>query len=84
MCLAVPGKIEAIDRSAGELGIMGTVNFGGVLRQVNLTLVPEVEVGDYVLVHVGLALCRLDQAAAEQSLRLFESLLGLGRDEISD
>lgn len=84
MCLAVPGKIESIERRADELGIMGTVNFGGVLRQVNLTLVPEVQVGDYVLVHVGLALCKLDQAAAERSLRLFESLLGPVRDEVSE
>lgn len=80
MCLAVPGKIESIE-TAGELGITGVVDFGGVLRSVNLTFLPEARIGDYVLVHVGVALCRLDEAAAERSLSLFESL-ARSRDEI--
>ena len=82
MCLAVPGKIASIERSEGELGIMGVVNFGGVLRRVNLTLLPEAAIGDYVLVHVNVALCKLDEAAAERSLQLFETL-GSGGDEVS-
>ena len=82
MCLAVPGKIESIE-AVGELGITGAVNFGGVLRRVNLTMLPEARIGDYVLVHVGMALCKLDEAAAERTLRLFEEYAGSGRDEIS-
>jgi hydrogenase expression/formation protein HypC len=81
MCLAVPGQIESIEM-VGELAITGIVNFGGVRRSVNLTFVPEAGVGDYVLVHVGVALCKLDEAAAERSLRLFETLIGSTRDEI--
>jgi hydrogenase expression/formation protein HypC len=73
MCLAVPGKVESIE-TVGELAITGVVNFGGVVRRVNLTFVPEARIGDYVLVHVGVALCKLDEAAAERSLRLFEEL----------
>jgi hydrogenase expression/formation protein HypC len=74
MCLAVPGKIASIEHTPGELGSEGSVDFGGVLRRVNLTLVPEAQVGDYVLAHVGVALCRLDQAEAERALALFEEL----------
>lgn len=74
MCLAVPGMIESIERASEELGVEGSVNFGGVVRRVNLTLVPEAQVGDYVLAHVGVALCKLDQAEAERALALFEEL----------
>jgi hydrogenase expression/formation protein HypC len=75
MCLAVPGKIEAIETS-GEFARLGSVNFAGVVRSVNLTLVPEAGIGEYVLVHVGVALCKLDEAAAERSLQMFEALRG--------
>jgi hydrogenase expression/formation protein HypC len=81
MCLAVPGQIESIE-AVGELAITGVVNFAGVRRSINLTFVPEAGIGDYVLVHVGVALCKLDEAAAERSLRLFEELAGSTRDEI--
>lgn len=55
MCLAVPGKITAISETA-PLFRMGTVDFGGVCRDVNLDCVPEAGIGDYVIVHVGIAL----------------------------
>ncbi len=74
MCLAIPGKLVALSPGAGYHRA-GRVDFGGVLREVNLSLVPEARAGDYVIVHVGVALSVLDEAEALQvreSLRLLE------------
>lgn len=67
MCLAVPGRVLSI---AGDdpLTRMGRVDFGGVVREVNLAFVPEVVVGDHVLVHVGFAITVLDEEAAAATL----------------
>lgn len=67
MCLAVPGRVLNI---AGDdpLTRMGRVDFGGVVREVNLAFVPEVVVGDHVLVHVGFAITVLDEEAAAATL----------------
>ena len=65
MCLAIPGKIESI---SGEdpLSRMGKINFGGILKEACLAYVPEAEVGDYVIVHVGFALIRVDEEEAHK------------------
>src|SRR5512144_1389683 len=65
MCLAIPGKITSI---SGEdpLTRSGKVDFGGILKDVSLAYVPEVKVGDYVIVHVGFALSRVDEAEANE------------------
>jgi hydrogenase expression/formation protein HypC len=63
MCLAVPGKLISIDDSP-SLMRTGRVNFGGILKEVNLAYVPEAKLGDYVLVHVGFALSIVDEAEA--------------------
>ncbi|HEY9175316.1 MAG TPA: HypC/HybG/HupF family hydrogenase formation chaperone [Verrucomicrobiae bacterium] len=70
MCLAIPGKIERI---TGEdpLTRMGQVNFGGIRKDACLAYVPEAQVGDYVIVHVGFALSRVDEAEAQ---KVFEYL----------
>lgn len=67
MCLAVPGKLISI---AGEdpLTKMGRVSFGGVIKEVSLAYVPEAQIDDYVLVHVGFALSIVDRSEAEQTL----------------
>jgi len=65
VCLAVPGKIESI-AEAGPLMRTAQVDFGGVTREVNLACVPEAALGDYVLVHVGIALSVIDPAEAER------------------
>lgn len=70
MCLAVPGKIESID-GEGPMERTGKVSFGGIQREINLAFVPEAGVGDYVLVHVGFALSKVDE---EEARRLFELL----------
>lgn len=73
MCLAVPGKILEI---AGDVPLERTarVAFGSLERRVNLAYVPEAAVGDYVLVHVGFAIGRLDPAAAAETLALIAGL----------
>ena len=79
MCLAIPGKVLSKEDRAGAL--MGRVDFGGVTREVQLDFVPEVEVGEYVIVHVGFALSRLD---AEEAARTFELLKQLGEVDESE
>ena len=74
MCLAVPGRILALTGSE-PLARQGKVDFGGVVRAVNLSLVPEADVGDYVLVHVGVAIGRLDE---REATRVFEYLREIG------
>jgi len=65
MCLAIPGRIESIDPSDPDLK-MARVRFGGIIKQVCLAYTPEARVGDYVIVHVGFAISRLDEKEAEQ------------------
>ena len=74
MCLAVPGKIVSIE---GDDPILrdGKVNFGGVVKRVNLSYVPEAKIGDYVIVHVGFALSIVDEEEANQ---VFEFLKTIG------
>ena len=64
MCLAVPGKITSV--SGDDLSRIGKVDFGGVVKEASLAYVPEARVGDYVIVHVGFAITRLDPEEANQ------------------
>jgi hydrogenase expression/formation protein HypC len=72
MCLAIPGKVLSKEDRDGAL--MGRVDFGGVTREVQLDFVPEVDVGEYVIVHVGFALSRLDAEEAARTLELLKQL----------
>jgi hydrogenase expression/formation protein HypC len=72
MCLAIPGKVEEISNDNGLR--MGRVNFGGVVKKVCLDYVPEVEVGDYTIVHVGFALSKIDEETAQQTLADFREM----------
>jgi len=72
MCLAVPGKVVEI-LGDGELR-MGKIDFAGVLRQACLAYVPEVQLGDYVLVHVGFAIRRIPEEEIESTLAFFAEL----------
>ena len=65
MCLAVPGKIVSISGDT-PLERTGKIDFGGVLKEISLAYVPEVKIGDYVIVHVGFALSRVDETEAKQ------------------
>ena len=70
MCLAVPGQILSIG-DQGALERTGRVSFGGIVKEVNLAYVPEAGVGDYVIVHVGFAISRVDP---EEAARVFDYL----------
>lgn len=72
MCLAVPGKVLSIERDRAPL--MGTVSFAGVKKEICLEWVPEVQVGNYVIVHVGFALNTVDEKDAEETLRLLKEM----------
>jgi len=71
MCLAVPGQVVTIQDDPLR---MATVSFAGVTKSVSLAMVPEAQVGDYVIVHVGFAISRLDEVAARHSLELYRAL----------
>lgn len=70
MCLAVPGKI--VEEHAVRKNRLGLVQFGGTKRPVFLDLVPEAHTGDYVLVHVGFAISKVDEDEAERTYKLLE------------
>jgi hydrogenase expression/formation protein HypC len=81
MCLAVPGRIESIYEDGGTR--MGKVSFGCLVKEVCLAYLPEAMVGDYTIVHVGLAIIRIDEASAQETLRIFASL-GLLDEELEE
>ena len=72
MCLAVPGRVESVFAESGTT--MAQVDFGGVRQKVCLAYLPDIEVGEYVIVHVGFAIQRLDEASAKETLATFERL----------
>lgn len=78
MCLGIPGKIIEIYDTDGIR--MGQVDFGGLTKEICLAYVPEVRVGDYTIVHVGFAITRLDEAAAQASLALLRELGALAEE----
>ena len=73
MCLAIPGRVVAISDGEG-FDRRGTVDFAGARQEVSLAYLPETKIGDYVLVHVGFAMTRLDTAEAERILREIREL----------
>lgn len=77
MCLAIPGKIESISGD-DPLTRMGKINFGGILKEASLAYVPEARVGDYVIVHVGFALSRLDEVEAQKVFEYLRQIEELG------
>ena len=72
MCLAIPGKILEIQQQ-GDLRA-ARVQFGGIVRQVSLDFVPEAELGDYVMVHVGFAISRVDAVEADRTYKLLKEM----------
>jgi len=80
MCLAIPGKLMNRSEIAGVT--FGQVVFGGIKREVCLDFVPEAGVGDYVLVHVGFAITRIDEQEAQRTYEILEQM-GVLQEEIS-
>jgi hydrogenase expression/formation protein HypC len=73
MCLGVPGRIVSLEQN--PLGMtMGRVNFGGITKEVCLAYVPDAQVGEYVVVHVGFAIAKVDEAEAAQVFQYLQSI----------
>lgn len=81
MCLAVPGRVESVFAESGTT--MAEVDFGGVRKKVCLAYLPDITVGEYVIVHVGFAIQRLDEESARETLATFERL-GILEEEFAD
>ena len=81
MCLAVPGRVVGLHSRDGTT--MADVDFGGVRKDVCCEYVPDVSIGDYVIVHVGFAIQRLDEESAQATLAEFENL-GILEEEFGD
>lgn len=76
MCLGIPGQIIAKQGEGFGLS-MGTISFGGVTKEVSLAFVPEAEVGDYVIIHAGFAISKIDEQEAQETLALLQQLADL-------
>jgi hydrogenase expression/formation protein HypC len=74
MCLGIPGKIIAITPSEDAIFRKGKVSFGGILKEVNLSMVPEAKINDYVLVHVGLAISVINEEEAVKTLLYLQQM----------
>ena len=72
MCLGIPGQVTEIFMQDGAR--MGKVDFGGIIKEVCLDFVPEVQIGDYTIVHVGFAITQIDEESAMETLALFEEM----------
>ncbi len=81
MCLGIPGKIIDIYEKDGLQ--MGKVDFGGVVRETCLAYIPDAQVGDYTIVHVGFALNIIDEKEAQETLALLDEI-GMLADELGE
>jgi hydrogenase expression/formation protein HypC len=89
MCLAIPGKIVSITAQLDQTFRYGKVSFGGIMKEVNLCMVPDAAVGEYVLVHVGVAISRVDEEEANKTFSYLKEMgeveeLNTTTDEIPD
>jgi hydrogenase expression/formation protein HypC len=83
MCLAIPGKLIEIAEDPNGVR-MGRANFGGIVKQVCLEYTPEVQNGDYVLVHVGFALSKVNEEEAARTYQLLAEMKQLGELDVPD
>ena len=81
MCVAVPGRVEQLYRDNDVP--MGTISFGGVDIKVCLFYVPDIQIGEYAIVHVGFAISRIDEASALETIRMLEEL-GVLQEELAE
>jgi hydrogenase expression/formation protein HypC len=68
MCLAVPGKVESLSGDTAE------IDFSGLKRKASVLFIPDVKIGDFVLVHAGFAIQKVDKDAAKETIRIFKEL----------
>ncbi len=81
MCLAIPGKVVSIESTVEP--IMGKVSFGGIVKKVCLDWIPDVTVGEYVIVHVGFAISKVNEEEALETIKLFQQMAD-GLDELNE
>ncbi|MNY68460.1 HypC/HybG/HupF family hydrogenase formation chaperone [Flavobacterium sp.] len=74
MCLAVPGRLEKVTVELDETFRIGKVSFEGIIKEVNLALVPEAKIGDYLLVHVGAAIGIIDEEEAKRTMEVLKEM----------
>lgn len=72
MCLAIPGKLIGIEENTDTVFKVGKVSFDGITKRINLSLVPEAQVGDHLLVHVGVAVSVVDEEEAQRTLKFLQ------------
>ncbi|MBI5290693.1 MAG: HypC/HybG/HupF family hydrogenase formation chaperone [Chloroflexi bacterium] len=72
MCLGIPGKVIELYQANGMK--MGKVDFGGVVKEACLEYLPEIQVGDYTIIHVGFGISQLDEDEAQQTLKLLREM----------
>ncbi|MEX0274027.1 MAG: HypC/HybG/HupF family hydrogenase formation chaperone [Flavobacteriaceae bacterium] len=84
MCLAVPGKINSISLEHNGMVRMAKVTFGGIVKEASLEMLPHADVGDYVLVHVGVAISKIDEEEAQKTFKYLEEIGELGELEDID
>jgi hydrogenase expression/formation protein HypC len=78
MCLAIPGKIIEITAQLDDVFRTAKVSFGGIHKEINLCMVPDAQIGDYVLVHVGVAIGKVDE---DEAIKVFNYLKDMGEVE---
>ncbi len=82
MCLAIPGKIKSIEHQYDGLVRMAKIQFGGIMKEASLEMVPKAKEGDYVLVHVGVAISIVDEEEAQKTFKYLEEIGEL--DELAE
>ncbi|MAL60790.1 MAG: HypC/HybG/HupF family hydrogenase formation chaperone [Flavobacteriaceae bacterium] len=84
MCLAIPGKIKSIELQHNGMVKMAKVSFGGITKEASLEMLPEAIIGDYVLVHVGVAISKVNEEEAKKIFKYLEEIGELGELEDVD
>jgi len=84
MCLAIPGKIKSIEMQYGGMVRMAKVLFGGITKEASLEMLPDADVDDYVLVHVGVAISKVNEEEAQKTFKYLEEIGELGELEDVD
>jgi hydrogenase expression/formation protein HypC len=81
MCLAIPGKINSITSEYNGMVRMAKVSFGGITKKASLEMLPDADIGDYVLVHVGVAISKVNEEEAQKTFKYLEEIGELGELE---
>ncbi len=84
MCLAIPGKIESVELQYNDTVRVAKISFGGITKEASLEMLPEANVGDYVLIHVGVAISKVNEEEAKKTFEYLEEIGELGELEDVD